>query len=91
MASLLKHIGKPQNPTKNPTTQGNVLPRTRKNEQKELRKHIKTRSSSQETVVNLHLKGNRQSSDDSNVNTLAREDRWIEIRVKEAMCDNIYH
>ncbi len=52
---------------------------------KRMAQHRRANSSGQESAVHLHLKDKDHSFEDSNVKVLAREDRWFERGVKEAI------
>ena len=48
-------------------------------------KHRRVNSSGQDSAIHLHLKEKNHSFEDSNVNTLARKDRWFDGGVKESI------
>ena len=52
---------------------------------KRMAQHRRATSSGQDSAVHLHLKDTGHSFEDSNVHVLAREERWFERGVKEAI------
>ena len=52
---------------------------------KRMAQHRRATTSGQDSAVHLHLKDKGHSFEDSNVRILAREDRWFERGVKEAI------
>ena len=52
---------------------------------KRMAQHRRATSSGQDSAVHLHLKDTGHSFEDSNVQVLAREERWFERGVKEAI------
>ena len=51
--------------------------------------HRRASSSGQDSAVHLHLKDKGHSFEDGDVHILAREDRWFERGVKEAVFVNL--
>ena len=56
---------------------------------KRMAQHRRASSSGQDSAVHLHLEDKGHSFEDGNVHILAREDRWFERGVKEAIFVNL--